>query len=203
LEQFDQWRHRGLEVDLAVNLSTSDLLDAHLPAAVGAALGRWGMEPGRLTLEITESNMVSESDGVADVLERLRQVGVRLAIDDFGTGYSSLNYLKHLPVSEVKIDRSFVTGMTQDPTSHTLVSSIVALGHQLGLRVVGEGVEDEASLSALRALRCDLAQGFQISKPLPADELFHWASECHFQEGTGVVVVPPRPWGRSRAVALG
>ena len=131
--------HRGLELDLAVNLSTSDLLDPQLPEAVCAALGRWGVEPGRLTLEITESNMVSDSSGVATVLERLRQVGVRLAIDDFGTGYSSLTYLKHMPVSEVKVDRSFVTGMTEDPTNQTLVSSIVALGHQLGLRVVGRG----------------------------------------------------------------
>ena len=131
-----------------------------------AALDRWGVDPARLTLEITESNMVSESGGVAEVLKRLREVGVRLALDDFGTGYSSLTYLKHMPVSEVKVDRSFVTGMTEDPTNQTLVSSIVGLGQQLGLRVVGEGVEDEASLSALRTLGCDAAQGFQISKPL-------------------------------------
>jgi diguanylate cyclase (GGDEF)-like protein len=187
LEQVDLWRERGLELDLAVNLSTSDLLDAQLPEAVWAALGRWGVEPGRLTLEITESNMVSDSGGVATVVARLRQLGVRLAIDDFGTGYSSLTYLKKLPVSEVKVDRSFVMRMMEDPTDQTLVSSIVALGHQLGLRVVGEGVEDQASLSALRTLGCDAAQGFQISKPLCADELFRWAAQPRLPGTPGVV----------------
>jgi diguanylate cyclase (GGDEF)-like protein len=213
LEQFDRWRDRGLELDLAVNLSSSDLLDSQLPTAVFAALDRWGVDPGRLTLEITESNMVSESGGVGEVLKRLREVGVRLALDDFGTGYSSLTYLKHMPVSEVKVDRSFVTGMTEDPTNQTLVSSIVALGQQLGLRVVGEGVEDEASLSALRTLGCDAAQGFQISKPLSADELFRWAAQPRLLVGThGVVTAHPARWRatgksdaqeRSRAVALG
>ena len=187
LEQVNLWRAGGLDLDLAVNLSTSDLLDPHLPEAVGAALVRWGVDPEQLTLEITESNMVSDSGGAAAVVDRLRKIGVRLAIDDFGTGYSSLTYLKHLPVSEVKVDRSFVMRMTEDPTDQTLVSSIVALGHQLGLRVVGEGVEDEAALSALRTLGCDAAQGFQISEPLAGDDLFRWAVESHEVVDTAVV----------------
>jgi EAL domain-containing protein (putative c-di-GMP-specific phosphodiesterase class I) len=131
--------------------------------------------PARLLeCEISEHTVMADPLRAMEVLGRLRAMGLRLALDDFGTGHSSLAYLKRLPLDEVKIDRSFVAGMTEDENDAVIVRSTIDLARNLGLDVVAEGVEDEATLRELGALRCDVAQGFHLSRPLPADQLAAW-----------------------------
>jgi EAL domain-containing protein (putative c-di-GMP-specific phosphodiesterase class I) len=127
-----------------------------------------------LTLEITETSIMGDPGRTLSVLDRLAGLGLTLAIDDFGTGYSSLAYLKRLPVDEVKIDKSFVLDMKADPDDEAIVRSTVDLGHNLGLRVVAEGVEDEDTWRRLAELGCDRAQGFHLARPMPADALEQW-----------------------------
>jgi diguanylate cyclase (GGDEF)-like protein len=165
------WKDEGLDLDVAVNLTIPDLLDLELPDRIAMLLRESGLEADRLELEITESSILADPFRVRQVLTRLHQMGLRLAIDDFGTGYSSLAYLKRLPVHAVKIDRSFVSGMCQDPSDATIVRSTIDLGRNLGLAIVAEGVESLEIWNALRGLGCSLAQGYLIGRPLPADEL--------------------------------
>jgi EAL domain-containing protein (putative c-di-GMP-specific phosphodiesterase class I) len=148
-----------------------DLLDLSLPEEVAALLEREGLEPSLLELEITESSIMADPARVRDVVTRLDELGVRLAIDDFGTGYSSLTYLKRLPVDVLKIDRSFVIGMTADESDRAIVRSTIDLGHNLGLTVVAEGVETPALWDELRRLGSDVAQGWYVAHPAPADEV--------------------------------
>ncbi|MGH9151576.1 MAG: putative bifunctional diguanylate cyclase/phosphodiesterase [Acidimicrobiales bacterium] len=171
LTQCAAWRRAGLDVGIAVNLSVRSLLDPGLPDEVGRLLAGTGLPAGKVTLELTESSMMADPQRTADVLARLNLLGVQLSIDDFGTGYSSLSYLRRLPVDEMKIDKSFVMSMAHDDGDDVIVRSTVDLGHNLGLRVVAEGVEDEASWRRLRALGCDSAQGYFLSRPLPAGEV--------------------------------
>ena len=171
LTQCGLWRRSGLDLDMAVNLSVRSLLDSDLPAEIAALLKETGVPPGSLTLELTESSMMSDPVRTADVLERLHDLGTRISIDDYGTGYSSLSYLRRLPVDEMKIDKSFVQSMGQDGDEEVIVRSTVDLGHNLGLRVVAEGVESEADWARLAALGCDSAQGYYLSKPIPASEV--------------------------------
>jgi diguanylate cyclase (GGDEF)-like protein len=164
----------GQDLDLAVNLSPRSLLDLSLPTQVLDLLNGSGIAPRRLTLEITETSMMSDHARSTQVLELLDDLGVTLSIDDFGTGYASLAYLRKLPVDEVKIDRSFVFRMTSDDTDARLVRSIIDLANNLGLRVVAEGVEDEETWTALTQLGCDVVQGFLLSRPVPPEELLTW-----------------------------
>ncbi len=156
---------------VAVNLSMVDLLDLGLPDEVERLLTEADIEPERLELEITEGVIMADPVRVGAVLERLREIGVALAIDDFGTGYSSLAYLKNLPVDVLKIDRSFVSAMAVEDRDRALVHSAVELAHSLGLGVVAEGVEDEATYETLRHIGCDFVQGYHISRPVPAEEI--------------------------------
>jgi diguanylate cyclase (GGDEF)-like protein len=156
---------------VAVNLSMVDLLDLSLPGEVERLLDAAGVEASRLELEITEGVIMADPVRVGEVLERLRQVGVKLAIDDFGTGYSSLAYLKKLPVDVLKIDRSFVSNLTEESRDAAVVHSAVELAHSLGLGVVAEGVEDAGTYEALRRLGCDVVQGYHIARPVPAAEV--------------------------------
>jgi diguanylate cyclase (GGDEF)-like protein len=156
---------------IAVNLSMVDLIDLTLPDEVKRLLAEAGVEPERLELEITEGVIMADPVRVGEVLERLREVGVKLAIDDFGTGYSSLAYLTSLPVDLLKIDRSFVRGMADDTRDAAVVRSTIELAHTLGLGVIAEGVEHEQTFEALRDLGCDVAQGYLIARPVPPDEL--------------------------------
>ena len=142
-----------------------------------------------LTLEITESSIMSDPGRTEAVLERLHVLGVGLAIDDFGTGYSSLSYLKRLPVDQVKIDKSFVINMADDENDAAIVRSTVDLGHNLGLRVVAEGVEDHDAWDKLVALGCDLAQGYLLSRPLPVAVFDEWLAET---ERSGLRALPAR-----------
>ena len=134
-------------------------------------LGEAGNEASRLELEITEGVIMADPVRVGEVLERLREVGVKLAIDDFGTGYSSLAYLKRLPVDVLKIDRSFVSNLIEESRDAAVVHSAVELAHSLGLGVVAEGVEDAATYEALRRLGCDFVQGYHVAKPVPATDV--------------------------------
>jgi EAL domain-containing protein (putative c-di-GMP-specific phosphodiesterase class I) len=164
-------------LSVAVNLAMRSLLDADLPLVVADALRTWGVSPEQLTLELTESTVMADPTRTISVLERLAAIGVSLSVDDFGTGYSSLAYLRRLPVHEVKVDKSFVFRMAIDHDDATIVQSIVELGHNLGLAVVAEGVEDQISWDRLRAMHCDIAQGYLLSKPVPANEITRWLAE--------------------------
>ena len=161
-------------VSVAVNLSARQLSEPQLIDTVWDVLHETGMNPDRLCLEITESVLMEDVASSVEALLGLKALGVRLAIDDFGTGYSSLSYLRRFPVDVVKIDRSFVTGLGVDPAAEAIVAAVVNLAHALGLVVVGEGVETEEQLVALRALGCDRAQGFLWSRPLPSNEVGRW-----------------------------
>jgi diguanylate cyclase (GGDEF)-like protein len=174
MRQCAAWRRAGLDLPVAANLSASNLADADLPDAIERLLRRWAVPPGFLRLEITETAAMADPARTGAVLERLDAMGVELAIDDFGTGHSSLAHLRRLPVHELKIDRSFVATMATDRHDAVIVAATIDLGHNLGLRVVAEGVEDEETLRELTGRGCDLAQGYLFSKPLPAEELESW-----------------------------
>jgi diguanylate cyclase (GGDEF)-like protein len=170
---------RGLQpaqghLRLAINLSTRDLLDLEFPQRLSALMQRHGVQASGFCLEITESAIMDDPQRAESTLNRLAELGFKLSIDDFGTGYSSLAYLKRLPVQELKIDKSFVMGMAHDASDAKIVRSTVDLAHNLGLTVVAEGVETQALLDALRDLHCDEAQGYHISKPMPASEFVAW-----------------------------
>ena len=165
---------RGYHLGLAVNLSTHDLLDTKLAERVDQHLLANKVDPSLLTLEITESSLLIDAPRARSTINELNEVGVHMSIDDFGTGYSSLSYLRRLPVSELKIDRSFVANLLLDDQDEVIVRSTIDLGHNLGLEVVAEGVENNEVLERLRSFGCDVAQGFCISRPLPARHLMSW-----------------------------
>jgi EAL domain-containing protein (putative c-di-GMP-specific phosphodiesterase class I) len=171
LRQCRLWLESGLELDVAVNLSARNLLEADLPSTTKNLLDTWKVDPGRLKVELTESSIMAAS--AIETLTNLGSMGVDLALDDFGTGFSSLSHLKHLPVREIKIDKSFIAGMLgQEGVS--LVRPIVDLGHTMGLKVVAEGVEDQGTLDSLLTLGCDSAQGFYVCRPVLAADLTTW-----------------------------
>jgi diguanylate cyclase (GGDEF)-like protein len=177
LRQCAEWRRDGIDIQVAVNLSVRNLLDAHLPESIAAMLHRHELPPASLELEITESTIVADQVRALDVLSRLNGMGIGLSVDDFGTGYSSLAYLKDLPVRELKIDRKFVNNMTEGGDDAFIVRSTIDLGRNLGLQVVAEGVETAAVWDQLTRLGCDEAQGFYLSRPVPAQELTDWLLE--------------------------
>ena len=162
---------RTLELPVAVNLAAANIVDVTLPAAIGAALERHGVPAERLVCEISEHTVMADPVRASDVLDGLRALGVGLSLDDFGTGHSSLTYLKRLPLDEVKIDRSFVAGMAEDENDAVIVRSTIDLARNLGLRVVAEGVETAEIMDTLAELRCDVAQGYFISRPMELQAL--------------------------------
>jgi diguanylate cyclase (GGDEF)-like protein len=165
------WHDAGLDVEVAVNLSTANLLDTALPRRVTAHLATHGLAPNRLRFEVTENQVLADPDRAIGVLGELRRLGVGLSVDDFGTGQASLAYLTRLPVDELKIDRVFVQDVAHNETNAAIVRSTSDLARSLGLDVVGEGVEDEGCLERLRGLGCNRAQGFHIGRPVPAHAL--------------------------------
>ncbi|TMF21750.1 MAG: EAL domain-containing protein [Chloroflexi bacterium] len=173
--QLRRWLDAGLEIDLSVNLSAWNLHDPDLPDLISDLLASFGVKPGRLKLEITESSIMAHS--AIETITRLSALGVGLSIDDFGTGYSSLAYLKRLPVNEIKIDKSFIISMIGDSANASIVSPIVDLGHNMGLQVVAEGVENRETWDRLVTLGCDLAQGNYMCPPIPAADLTRWLRE--------------------------
>jgi len=177
INQAGAWFRTDRAWRVAVNLSATDLLDRALVDDVSALLRRYGTPARRMTLEVTESILMTDPARAMEVLVELRGLGVHLALDDFGTGWSSLTHLQRMPVDEIKIDRSFVAAMATDAGSAAIVSSTVDLAHALGLRVVAEGIEDEATWTRLRTVGCDAAQGYYLSKPLAPGELEHTVDE--------------------------
>ncbi|MEA2479777.1 MAG: hypothetical protein QOJ07_1699 [Thermoleophilaceae bacterium] len=174
LRQCAAWRAGGLEVAVAVNLSARNIADAELPELVQGLLADHDVAPSSLVLELTESTLMVDPIRAKEVLMVLHRMGVGLAIDDFGTGYSSLSYLSELPVTELKIDRSFVKSMATSDGDAFIVRATIDLGRNLGLRVVAEGVETEAMWDRLGDLGCDVGQGYYLSRPVPAAELTEW-----------------------------
>ena len=167
-----EWEARGYgQLRMAVNISARQFQQKYFYERIVAILDETGLDPKRLELELTETSIMENAVAAADLLGRLRALGVRLAIDDFGTGYSSLSYLKMLPIDTVKLDRSFVSGATTDPKDAALVMAIVTLAHNLQLKVIAEGVETEEQKTFLRLLQCDEGQGYLFGKPMPEDVL--------------------------------
>ena len=184
---------RGTAPGVGVNVSVRQLLDPDLPKRVATALADTGVEPTRLTLEVTESALAGDIGPVVEALQALRDVGVRLAIDDFGTGHASLSYLAGFPVDVVKIDQSFVAGVARDAGSAAIVSGVVAMAEAFGLRVVAEGVEDADQLRVLRRSGVDEAQGFLMARPLPADEVVGVLSAALAEEAVPLPRTPAVP----------
>jgi predicted signal transduction protein with EAL and GGDEF domain len=194
LRDLQQWRSRGLELSMAVNLSVSNLQDVALPDQVEMLLDSCGVPASALTLEITEDVLMADAARSQQVMAALRRLGVQLSIDDYGTGYSSLSYLRALPVDELKLDRSFVSHLTSDERAAAIVRSTLQLSLDLGMSMVVEGVEDAATLESLREWGCEVAQGYHIARPMPADAFLAW-----LPARAGQVSLPsPRPAGDDR-----
>lgn len=181
LSETSHLRQAGKRLSMAVNLSAWNMQDPELPTTIARILEKHAVPGGQLTLEITESAMMSDPVRARKILMQLGKMGLNLAVDDFGMGFSSLGYLKMLPVNELKIDKSFVTNMRGDKNDAIIVHSIIELAHNLGLRVTAEGVENQQTLSQLQQRKCDMAQGFHISPPLPADALQQWLQDQQLQ----------------------
>jgi diguanylate cyclase (GGDEF)-like protein len=178
IRQCAAWNDMGLDVSVAINLSAVDLSSGYLPDLLATHLGRYGVDSQRLTLEITETAVMRDAANSLEVLNRLKACGVQLAIDDFGTGYSSLSHLKRLPVDVLKIDKSFVMDMARDEDDAVIVRSTIELAHNMGLRVVAEGVESKEAMSMLTELHCDSVQGYLVSLPLALEQATQWLRQA-------------------------
>ncbi len=186
LEQYQLWTQQGIDLTVAVNLSALTLHKTDFPRTVAALLSKWQTPASRLVLEITESAIISDVARATETVEHLHSMGVHISIDDFGTGYTSLAYIRRLPVSEIKVDKSFVMNMTTNQDDLVIVGTIVELGHNLGLKVVAEGVEDKDTFDLLAELDCNIAQGYYISRPQDVVSLETWMRES--------------PWGPESSV---
>ena len=173
-----RWQQTGVDLVVAVNLSTLDLDNPALEAHLRAELQRTGIAPSRICLEITESALMSDPDSAQAYLERLRSMGFKLAIDDYGTGQASLAYVRDLPVQELKIDRSFITHVDSEPRTAAIVRSTLKLCQELGISQVAEGVETKEELNWLRQENCSMIQGYLISKPLVEADLLELVTQA-------------------------
>jgi diguanylate cyclase len=174
--QLAKWQADGLFLRASINVSVRDLHTGEIVDRLAERLRHDGVGPEQVQLEITEGALMADPRRVLTTLRRLERLGVALSLDDFGTGYSSMQHLRRLPLAEVKIDRSFVLGMAEDPDDEAIVRSIIELSGGLGLRVVAEGVEDERTFLMLARMRCEVAQGWFYARPMPADQLASWLS---------------------------
>jgi diguanylate cyclase (GGDEF)-like protein len=193
LAECQRWENAGHDLTVSVNLAVRSLLDKDLPHQIEDLVLASGVDPKRLTLEITESSVMADPARTIAVLEHLAAIGVKLSVDDFGTGYSSLSYLRRLPVHEVKVDQSFVFRIASDESDAAIVRSIVELAHNLGLHVVAEGVEDRISWDMLNRMGCDEAQGYYISKPISVPALDRWLNSSDWHEESHDMVRPHQP----------
>ncbi|GAA2607396.1 putative bifunctional diguanylate cyclase/phosphodiesterase [Paractinoplanes durhamensis] len=176
LVQHRTWRDAGVELPVAVNIAAGGLYDNAFPDRVAAALARHEVPGAMLTLEITETSIITDPAEVQTILDRLRDLGVKLSIDDFGTGYSSMAYLQTMPLTELKIDRRFIGSVHESPSDEAIVRAILELARALGLKVVAEGVESADALALLETMGCPFAQGYHMSRPLPAGDVLTWAA---------------------------
>jgi diguanylate cyclase (GGDEF)-like protein len=177
LNQAASWRQQQRDIGVAINLSVRSLHDPHLPERIQVLLETWDIPANQVTLEITESAIMADPGKALEVLTELAEMGTHVSIDDYGTGYSSLSYLKRLPVSEIKIDRSFVGDMINNDNDSVIVRATIDMAHDLGLKVTAEGVEDQQTWDKLAEFGCDNAQGFYMGKPQNAEELNRWFCE--------------------------
>jgi diguanylate cyclase (GGDEF)-like protein len=182
-----RWNRDGSTLRVAVNVSAQDLRDERLSESISRLLALYGIAPDQLCLELTETTVAAEAERAAESLRPLSNLGVRISIDDFGTGYSSLAHLKQLPVDELKIDKQFVIGMATDLDDAAVVSSSIELAHRLGIYVVVEGVEDRACYEAIARLGAECAQGYGISRPLPAKAFDAWLADYAAHGATATV----------------
>lgn len=179
LRQITKWPSQYGDMGVAVNIPANIIHHHMMRDIVSDAIRIWGVDPAKLTLEITESAVIVDQESSFRNLQSLRDTGVRISIDDFGTGYSSLQYFKHIPADELKIDKSFVMPMAHDTANHNIINLIIQLAHSFDIEVVAEGVEDEKSLQQLEKLGCDYAQGYHISRPLSNDDFVAWLANTH------------------------
>ncbi|MCU1393207.1 MAG: Diguanylate cyclase/phosphodiesterase [Ilumatobacteraceae bacterium] len=171
-----RWYREGLSLAVAVNVSPRGLFQENMPNVVAELLRRHQLPGALLEIEILETAIVTDAKRSSAVLHELRALGVRVALDDFGTGYTSLAYLKSLPVDTLKIDRSFITELLDDPKGHSVVQSMIELGHRLGLNVLAEGIENQETWDELERLGCDVGQGFLLARPMPSERVAPWVS---------------------------
>lgn len=174
LEDLNNWQEAGFDVGISINLSSRNLLDEDCLQHIISSLAKYPRATQRLSIEITESALITDPEHAESLLGTLHHAGVNIAIDDFGTGYSSLVYLRRLPISALKIDLGFVKGMLHNQSDKIIVDAIIQLAHKLSLSVVAEGVEDQALFDELLEMGCDVAQGYHISRPIPADLIVAW-----------------------------
>lgn len=176
-----KWHSQGFPIQVSVNLSAKDLHDPELPDLISGVAVAAGVKPEWIMLEITESSVMAEPDSALGIIQRLSDMGYHFSIDDFGTGYSSLAYLRKLPLVEIKIDKTFVLDILKSENDVAIVKATVDLGHNLGLKVVAEGVETKEIMSRLMELGCDVAQGFFLSKAVKVEDFNHWVNETHWK----------------------
>jgi diguanylate cyclase (GGDEF)-like protein len=193
LGQCRAWRDEGLALTMAVNLSTSSLLDTRLYQDVVIALDRWSLSPSVLELEITEDVLMADPIRAQDVIGALRKLGIVVSLDDYGTGFSSLSYLRQLTADELKLDRLFVSDLSSGPAAKAIVRSTADLAHALGLHIVAEGVETKGELDVVTRLGYDLAQGYHLSRPKPGEELTAWLRRRLGTSGPGAALSRPTP----------
>ena len=170
LRHQSEWKHLGTNIDIAVNLSTITLGDGQLPGMIGQALGIWQADPAHLTLEITEDATINDMEYSLTIMNQLKKMGPKLSVDDFGTGYSSLQYLKRLPLYQLKIDQSFVRDIAVDSSDQAIVRTIIAMAHTLNLNVIAEGVETEEQQGLLLNNGCTHYQGYFYGRPVPIEQ---------------------------------
>ncbi|MGE5624837.1 MAG: EAL domain-containing protein [Bacillota bacterium] len=176
-EAFTQWRTwdaSQLDIDIGINLSVRNIQDRKFVSEITDRVEKLGISPGHFVFEVTESSIMTDSARATEVLGELHEAGFKVAIDDFGTGYSSLAYLQKLPMDDIKVDRNFVTGITENPRDYAIVTAVLGFASGLGKRVVAEGVENAETLGTLRNMGCHYAQGFHISEPLPPEDVARW-----------------------------
>ena len=181
--QLRLWRMRGLTLDVSINLSISDIQDLNVTAQLRNVLDRLNLEPGALTLEVTETSMMTDPNKALESLQRLDKMGAMIAIDDFGTGFASLSYLRRIPAKAVKIDKAFIQRLSAEADDRIIVESTIAMAHALNKVVVAEGVEEASTMQTLQELGCDYAQGFYIATPMSIGDLEQWLAN------------PDQPWG--------
>ena len=174
VEQTLSWKSEDMEIHVSINISAENITSLSLPEQLTRMLQHHTVDPSSITLEVTENALMGKLVTSLDILTRLRMKGIALSIDDFGTGYSSLSQLYRMPFTELKVDQSFVANMTIDEEAYGIVKTCIMLGHELNMKVVAEGVENAETLSLLKKMGCDIAQGYHIARPMPADDLVPW-----------------------------
>lgn len=182
IQQRRHWQDAGIAIDVSVNISAQTVSDYGFPEQLLATTHKYQVEPRNIILEITETSAISDLSRSLDILTRIRMKGFKLSIDDFGTGHSSLEKLARIPFTELKIDRSFIRHLDKDPVSNTIAKLSIMLAHEMEMTTVAEGVESKETWKKLKLLGCDRAQGFWMSRPIPAEELPHWLEKWRFQQ---------------------